>query len=351
MNNLYEILGIKSDATDKEIKLAYRRLALETHPDRNHGDEEAAEKFKQVANAYEVLSDPQRRSNYDRYGTDQPPRQGPSFDDLFGSFFRVNHQQPPGVRHLQMDVQVDFLDAARGCKRTVEFDRNEPCSDCSGTGAKGGTAFAQCKVCDGQGRVIVKQGPFQMVRPCGTCGGAGRTITDPCTACTGRGHSTAHQTLEVTVPAGSFDGMQLCVRGEGEGTGGHRGDLFLVVHVATHPFFSRSDDDLLITLPVSYSRAVLGGSVEVPGLTGTCSVSVPPGVQSGTVLRLKGQGFSDPHYPERRGDYLVRVAVETLAATDEEHRRLIERLEEVERKKNGRVAEFDRIVDQHRGRA
>ncbi len=334
----YEVLGVTKDASADEIKRAYRKLAFATHPDRNPGDAEAEAKFKEVQEAYEVVGDQTKRASYDRFGHNANHQQFHShhqqggFEDIFSQFFgqhfHSHHQARDNVRHVQFDVELDFMEAALGCTKNIEFDRNEVCTHCSGSGAKDGSSLDTCVTCQGRGRIISGHSFMRIQQTCPSCRGVGKTVKEQCVYCHGRGGVPGRVKLEVKIPAGTYDGMKLCVKGEGEITQNSavRGDLYLGLHVRNHPLFSRHDDDLLLALPISYSQAVLGTKVEIPGLEGNILLDIPAGIQSGTMLRLAGQGLHDPYYQSKKGSLIVKVEVETPVVNNEEYAKIIEQL-------------------------
>jgi molecular chaperone DnaJ len=316
---------------------------MQLHPDRNPGDEEAAKKFREVQEAYDVLSDKVKRKNYDTYGT--VGRQQNGFEDIFSNFFHFHTQQTSSsnVRHVQLELELTFMEAVLGCKKEVKFDRNDYCVSCKGTGAKEGTSFDTCKQCNGQGKVFVNHSFIKLGQTCPTCRGAGKSINEKCESCFGKGSTPGKANLEVVIPAGAFHSMSMCVKGEGEaGAGNVRGDLYVFLRVQPHHYFGRDEENLLLAVPISYSQAVLGCTVEIPGLNGKMNVTIPAGTQSGTMLRLKGQGINDPYYSTQRGDYIIRVDVDTPSVVDEEYLTILKQLGELELKhKSKRLAEFE----------
>ncbi len=328
--DLYSILGIGRDASAEAIKKAFRAVALKHHPDRQEGEEakkKAEAVFKEASNAYSVLSDPEQRERYDRFGHAGLGRSGPSaasMEDLFASFGDVfgegflsemfGGRQQGGARqgsHLQCQVEVSLQDAARGVTKSLEFERPEPCDPCAGTGAKPGTKSETCPTCKGHGAVQQNLGFLRMQVACPCCGGDGERIAHPCPACRGRGRALKAVTLEVRIPPGVEDGsrVRLAAQGVVGEKGGGRGDLFCVVSVAEHPLLKRHGEHLVCEVPVSFAQAALGAEVQVPGLDGVRTVEIPRGSQPGDILRLKGAGM--PHLgSSRRGDLLVQVQVE-----------------------------------------
>ncbi len=335
--DFYQVLGVEKDASPQDIKKAYRRLALQYHPDQNDGDKVAEEKFKEISEAYSVLGDPEKRAQFDRFGTvganpfgggggnpfagGNPFSGGVPFggandifvdilNDLFGARRRAGAARR-GV-DLKYVLELTLEEAASGIKKTIQAPRIEGCSVCEGSGAKPGTRPATCQGCNGTGQVRVQQGFFSLARTCGRCGGAGEVIESPCRRCEGAGRITTHEELEVEVPAGVSDGQRLRWTGKGEPgfKGGPPGDLYVVVALASHPFFERREQDVACAVPISFPQAALGTEIDVPTLFGKVRMKIPAGTQSGKVFRLRKKGFpsvdSRPH-----GDQLVTVTVET----------------------------------------
>lgn len=319
----YEVLGIEKEADAETIKRAYRKLAMQYHPDRNVGDVEAEEKFKEAAEAYEVLSDEEKRQRYDRYGhAGLEGLSGPHFQDaqsvfdLFGDIFgdifggRARSGPMPG-RTLRMTVEIDLVEALHGAVKSVTVPRAELCSQCGATGAKRGSQPATCRYCGGRGVIVQSQGFFRVQRSCHGCGGTGKIITDPCTACKGQGTVRVSRTIEVKIPPGISTGDRLALRGEGEAgqPGAPRGDLECVIQVREHPFFKREGDHLICQVPITISQAVLGGELEVPTLQGKSIAYLKQGTQHGDVLRLPGKGLPSVR-GGRTGDLLVLVQID-----------------------------------------
>ena len=351
----YEVLGLPRDATPEQIKKAYRKLALETHPDRNPGNKEAEKRFKEAAEAYEVLSDAEKRAVYDRYGHEglkgAPVHDFSTFEsifeafgDIFGGpgglfeeFFGGGRRERGRARagaSLKVELELDFLEAARGCEKTIEIRRAEPCESCAGTGARAGTRPQRCRTCGGRGEVAQMQAFFSIRTTCPRCGGRGEMIEDPCEDCQGSGTVQKRREIKVWIPAGVDDGVRMRVAGEGEagGRGGPRGDLYVFISVRPHEFFERDGNDLICEVPITFPQAALGARILVPSLEGKEELEVPRGTQSGTVFRLPGKGFPDLH-AGGRGDELVRVIVETpkkLGARQEELLRELAALDEKE---------------------
>jgi molecular chaperone DnaJ len=345
--DLYEILGIRRDASSEEIKKAYRQMALKYHPDRNPGDAEAERRFKESAEAYEVLSDPNKRQRYDRYG--QAGLEGAAFHDfqstedimsafsdifgggLFGDLFGERRRGPRSGPDLLMKLEIDLVEAARGTTRTVEVSRQDFCSECQGSGAKKGTSPTTCNYCGGRGQVVQARGFFQVATTCPACGGTGSRITDPCTSCRGAGRVPASVTLQVDIPPGVESGMWLQLRNQGElgDPGAPRGNLRIQVLVRKHPFFERRRNDLYCQVPISFAQATLGADVQVPTLDGPDHINVPRGTQSGEVLRLKGRGMPDIS-GRGRGDELIEVVVETPRHLTERQEELLREFAEIE---------------------
>ncbi|HEX2240079.1 MAG TPA: molecular chaperone DnaJ [Actinomycetota bacterium] len=337
MPDYYEVLGISPQATPDEIKRAYRRLARELHPDANRDDPGAADKFKEVTRAYEVLSDPQKRQRYDAFG-DERIDAGAFADfggisDLFASFFggSTRRRGPTRGADILAEVQVSLAEAAAGIEREVELETLIECSQCGGTGSAEGTFPVRCSDCGGTGEMReVRRSVFGSVMTattCARCGGSGQEVVDPCRSCGGRGRVRSVETLNVRVPAGIEDGTQLRVTGRGEAgmRGGRAGDLYVVVRVQAHEVFRRAGADLGCEVAVPMTIAALGGHVDVPTLDGDEPLEVPAGTQSGEVVRLKGRGM--PRLDGRgRGDLVVLLKVETPGELDAEQAELLERL-------------------------
>jgi molecular chaperone DnaJ len=342
----YEVLGVSREVGAEELKKAYRRLALQYHPDRNSGDAEAAEKFKEASEAYDVLSNPEKRQRYDRYG--QAGLEGLAmpdfgnaqsvfdlFGDLFGDFFGGGRSRrgPRAGRDVGYELELTLAEAARGCKKTISFTREESCGDCAGTGCRRGTSPATCRYCHGHGVVLRSQGFFRIQQTCRACGGSGAVITDPCPGCHGRGRASARRTMDVDVPAGVDDGTQLAYRGEGEAgqLGAGRGDLICEVHIREHPIFKREGDHLLCQVPITISQAALGGAIEVPTLDGAMAYTLKRGVQSGEAVRIPGKGVPSLH-TRRPGDLIVVLLVETPKNLTKRQEELLRELAEIDKK-------------------
>ena len=357
--DLYEVLGVDRNVSPSDLKKAYRKLAHQYHPDQNPDDPEAEEKFKELAQAYEVLGDAEKREKYDRFGAAAfnggggPGFQGAGFGDyadifdILGNMFGGSARNRPGRgRNFQIELRVTFEEAATGIKKEIDVPTIDPCDVCDGSGAKPGTSPTRCPDCGGSGQVRTQQAFFVMNRPCGRCRGTGRFIPSPCSACSGSGFQQSVKSLEVDVPAGVADGQQLLWEGEGGPApqGGAPGDLIVVVRLAPHPLFERSNNDVTCTVPISFTQAALGGKVEVPTLAGKVMMTIPAGTQSGKVLRLRKKGFPSVR-GSGRGDQLVSIVVETPVKLSTRQRELLEEFaeasgEEVHPEKQGF---FDRM--------
>ena len=331
----YGLLGVHRNATDAELKRAYRRLAHEHHPDKNQGNKAAEEKFKEISEAYEVLSDPQKRAYYDQYGT-APGAQGQAgfggfgmgdvFGDIFEQFFGggAGRSRATAGDDLRYNLSISFEDAAFGTTKKIRVPRWERCSECDGLGARSRDGILACAACHGTGQVRIQQGFFSISRTCSKCGGEGRGITDPCPACTGRKRVERERTLSVKIPGGVETGTAIRLSGEGElGTqGGPPGDLYVVLNVEAHPIFEREGQDILCDVPITFVQAALGTEIEVPTLSGPAKLKVPAGTQPGHVFRLRGKGF--PHLRgSGHGDQLCRVAVEVPAKLSSKQKELL----------------------------
>lgn len=368
----YDVLGVSRDADLNEIKAAYRKLAVKHHPDKNPDNPDAHAKFQEVNQAYQILSDPQKRRAFDQFGTTDgmggggsPFGQGQGFEgfgdvfDIFNTVFGGGRGGRGGQRggrsrrgrrgaDFKMDISISFNEAAEGVKREVDIPSFEKCETCDGSGAKPGTSKETCSNCEGHGAVRVSQGFFSTMRSCQRCGGDGEIIPDPCEDCGGEGMKQVTETLEVEVPAGVSSGQKLRWAGKGAPgeEGGPPGDLYIVIHLEEHPLFERDGRDVICKIPVTFTQAALGGKVEVPTLDGKVNMTIPAGTQSGKILRLNGKGF--PQLSGRgRGDQLVEVNVETPVNLTERQRELLEELadesgEEVHPEKRGF---FERMKD------
>jgi len=337
----YEVLGVERQATDQQIKSAYRKLALKFHPDRNPGDAKAEESFKEAAEAYAVLADAQKRSLYDRFGhagVNAGAAGGAGFDptifadfsDIFsglGDMFgfgggRRRRGGPQRGSDLRYDLEISFDESAEGTETSIVVPREETCETCTGTGAAPGSTVETCAQCQGSGQLRFQQGFLTVARPCSNCRGTGKTIAKPCTTCRGAGRISRERKLTVKIPAGIATGQQMRLTGEGEhGTaGGPPGDLYVVVHVQEHPFFQREDDDLYCELPIHFPTLALGGSVKVPTLKNREELNIPAGTQPGTRFRLRGKGM--PNVSGRgHGDLhvIARVAVPKKLSKEQKH--------------------------------
>jgi molecular chaperone DnaJ len=348
----YEILGVVRTASDGDIKSAYRKLAMKYHPDRNPGDKAAEEQFKDAAEAYAILADPEKRSLYDRFGhagVKSPAGGGAGFDpsifsefgdfaDILGNMFGFGDMFGGGRRRggpqrgadLRYDLEITFEESAVGAETTIQIPRQENCETCGGSGAAQGSSPATCPQCHGQGQVRFQQGFFTVARTCPQCRGAGRVITKPCQSCRGAGHVTRERKISVKIPAGIATGQQLRLQGEGEAGsgGGPAGHLYVVVHVREHEFFRRDGINLFCEVPVNFTTVALGGEIQVPTLDGSESVKVPEGTQTGTTLRLRNKGMPEVN-GRGRGDLFATVQVLTPKKMTKDQRRLLEQLAQV----------------------
>jgi molecular chaperone DnaJ len=366
----YEVLGVEKTATPEEIKRAYRKKAIQYHPDKNPGNKEAEAKFKECAEAYEVLSDPEKRKRYDQFGHDGlqgvgvhdysrmnvediSDMFGDIFGDLFGDFWGrrsrgTQSREPVRGYDLETTVELTLEEVAQGTEKTIEFTRQDLCSDCGGSGAAKGKAPTRCSNCGGSGQVqrAGLGGFFQMVSTCPKCKGSGQIITDPCRTCRGTGLIPCKRTLTVKIPPGVHEGQAIRINGEGEPGrfGGPRGDLYCYVRIKAHPFLMRKDSDLMVTVPLSFTQMTLGTTIDVPTLNGTRKLKIPAGTQHGSIFRIRGQGLPDMR-TGGRGDLLVQTAVEIPRRLTPEQERLLRQYAEMEARQTGSESSsfFERI--------
>ena len=341
----YEVLGVERQADAEEIKKSYRKLALKFHPDRNPNNKTAEERFKEIGEAYEILSDPQSRAAYDQYGHaafDSRNRgragfhdptdifrevfgAGSIFSDLFGG---GSERQPGGPQRgedLRYDMELTFVEAAQGCEKEVSVTKLDGCETCKGSGAEAGATTKPCTMCNGRGQVISSRGIFSIAQTCPRCQGRGQMVDRPCRVCGGTGRREKTSKIKIKVPAGVDGGARLRSTGNGEAgsRGGPPGDLYVVLHVHRHEIFGRDGDDLTCDLPISFIHAALGGEVKAPSLNGGVDIDIPPGTQSGAVFRVKGKGVKNLQ-GYGHGDLLVRVHVEVPSKLNSAQRAKLE---------------------------
>ncbi len=365
----YEVLGVAKNASDDEIKKAYRKLAMKHHPDRNPDDKTAEEKFKEAKEAYEVLSDGDKRAAYDQFGHEGVnPQGGPGgfggfgggaggfdFSDIFEGIFggaaggagrgRSNVYRGADLRY---NLEITLEEAARGTETKIRIPTLEECETCKGTGAKPGTQPTTCPTCQGHGQVRMQQGFFSIQQTCPRCHGSGKVIAEPCSACHGQGRVKKHKTLSVKIPAGVDDGDRIRLAGEGEAgvNGGPPGDLYVQIHLKAHALFKRDGDDLHCEMPVSFATAALGGEVEIPTLDGHARLKVAPETQSGQVLRLKGKGIKGVR-SSAPGDLYCHVVVETPVKLSSRQKELLREFESLSQQNNNPKAQsfMDRVKE------
>ena len=350
----YEVLGLNKDASEEEIKKAYRKLAMKHHPDRNPDSKDGEEKFKEAKEAYEVLTEPEKRRAYDAYGhAGVNPQMGAgpgqegfggfaeAFGDIFSDIFGGGQGRGRASvfrgADLRFNLEISLEQAARGTETKIRIPTMETCETCKGSGAKPGTHPKTCDTCHGSGTVRLSQGFFSIQQTCPTCHGTGKMVTDPCAACRGAGRIKKHKTLAVKIPAGVDEGDRIRLSGEGEAgvNGGPPGDLYVVMHLKPHGVFQRDGDDLHCEMPISFTQAALGGEIEIPTLDGSAKIKVPPETQTGQVFRLRAKGIKGVRstYP---GDLLCEVVVETPVRLTERQRELLRELEDINTKDSNR---------------
>lgn len=333
----YEVLSVPRTAGDDDIKKAYRRLAMQYHPDRNPGNRQAEERFKEASEAYAVLSDPDKRAHYDRFGTVSPggfadQGFGTLFEDIFENFFagggRGRRSRTARGEDLQYELKITLEDAAKGLDTRIQIPRMERCETCEGTGGEAGTRRVACDMCRGRGEIRISQSFLTVARPCPKCQGEGELNRTPCPRCRGEGRQRGEHVLQIKIPAGIDDGMQLRVSGEGSAGyyGGPAGDLYVLVRISEHELFVRKDVDLYCDVPVSFPQLALGTELEVPTLTGPARLKVPPGTQPHEVLKLRGRGL--PRLRDRgHGDACYRLVLEVPQKLSPEQRAALEAFE------------------------
>ena len=347
----YNILGVSRDATEDQIKKNYRKIAMQYHPDRNPGNKEAEENFKIASEAYEVLRDPEKREIYDRYGIEGLKGTGftgfkgfedifSSFGDIFEDFFgfgttgRRRTRARPGA-DLRYDLRIAFYDAAFGKETEIQIPKNVGCDVCGGNGAKPGTYPTHCPNCKGTGQVTRSQGFFTISTTCSQCRGEGNIIPHPCKECRGHGKVRRTRKIQIKIPPGVDTGSKLRIRGEGEEgeKGGPPGDLFVFIYVEAHDFFSREGDDITCQIPISFPQAALGTEIEVPTLTGKRNLTIPKGIESSEILRIKGEGFQKAR-GYGRGDQVVQIIVKTPVNLTRKQEELLREFEGVSKQKD-----------------
>lgn len=353
----YEVLGVGKNASADDIKRAYRRMAMKYHPDKNPNDKEAETKFKECAEAYEVLSNPEKRQRYDQFGHEGLRGMGMRdyahmrwqdigsiFEDIFGSddFFgdifgrrgrRTRRAGPARGYDLETSVELTLNDIAGGTEKTIEFTRQDLCAECSGSGSARGSSPGRCPTCGGNGQVARGGGFFQMVSTCPQCRGAGQIITNPCKKCKGTGRTPKKRIVNIKIPAGVQEGQGIRVANEGEPgrAGGPRGDLYCYVRIRPHEFLHRDGNDLIAVVPISFTQAALGATIDVPSLDGPRQLKIPPGAQYGSIFRIKGQGLPDIR-TRRTGDELVQITIETPTKLNKQQEELLREFARTENK-------------------
>jgi molecular chaperone DnaJ len=349
----YQVLGVDKNASDGELKTAYRKLALKFHPDRNPGDKAAEENFKEAAEAYEVLHDPRKRQLYDQYGHQGLENNGfsgfggfedifSSFGDIFEDFFGFSNRRGGRGRasrgaDLRYDLSISFMDAAFGVETTIDLDKHEICGACDGRGIEPGTSAETCPHCRGAGQIGRSQGFFTIRTTCPQCRGAGQIIPHPCKQCNGNGQKKVFKKVSVKIPAGVDNNSRLRLSGEGEAgaMGGPPGDLYVFVHVKPHDFFKRDENDIICQIPISFIQATLGDRITVPTLDGEKNLEIPKGTQFGDVFRFRGEGIPSLRNG-RKGDQIVQVTIKTPTSLNKKQENLLKEFAKLEEAKLGK---------------
>ena len=359
----YEVLGVSRDADQQEIKSAYRKMAIRYHPDKNAGNEEAEENFKDAAEAYSVLSDTEKKARYDQFGhaglgpgtgdfQGVDPEIFSDFNDVLGDFFGFgdifggSQRQSRSRRgaDLRYDLTIGFEEAAIGVETKIKIPRREPCTNCKGVGADPDGGTTTCSTCGGQGNVRYQQGFFTISRTCSSCQGSGRFIEKACSECRGNGYLQKEKIMEIKIPAGVDDGSRLRISGEGEAgpRNGPPGDLYVIISVQEHSFFQREENHILCTIPINFSTAALGGQVVVPTLEKQEQIKIPAGTQSDTVFRLKGRGIVSLN-GRGKGDQLIQVTVVTPTKLTREQKELLKQLAEISEESEETHSLFEKV--------
>ncbi len=367
----YQTLGVSKSANGEEIKKAYRKLAMQHHPDRNPGDKEAEKKFKQATEAYEILKDDQKKSAYDQYGHaafEQGSNggggfhsQGQDFNDFsdifssFGDIFgdtrsRKKKSSAVAGSDIRYNLEITLEEAFLGVSKQISFNIAVMCNSCNGSGAKGNSKPENCSSCGGAGKTRAQQGFFIVERTCSTCGGAGKVIKNPCASCSGQGRVNKDKTLSIKIPAGVEDGNRIRLAGEGESgiRGGAAGDMYVFITVSNHKLFERKNNDIFCEIPIKMTTAALGGTVEIPTIEGTfAKLTIPEGTQSNDQFRLKGKGMTVVNSGGRRGDMYVHIFVETPVKLDARQKALMQELEGTIANKSNPKSQsfFDKMTD------
>ncbi len=331
----YEVLGVSKQTNNADIKKAYKRLAMKYHPDRNRDDKKVSEtKFKKIQEAYSILSDNQKRNAYDQFGHAGVDGSaggfgngaGFDFSDIFSDFFGSGQRQANNRGNdLQYNLEIDLKEAVEGKTVKIRIPKQDKCNSCGGSGAKAGTSVNTCSTCHGRGQVQIQQGPFAIQRPCSSCGGKGKTIPNPCNTCYGSGVVKVEKYLSVKIPAGVDTGNRIRLNNEGEVgvNGGQTGDLYVQIHVREHNIFQRHNDDLYCEIPIEFTIAALGGSIEIPTLNSKAKIKIPHGTQSGKIFRIRGKG-SPSVRGSSTGDLLCKVKVETPINLNSKQKELLQ---------------------------